>query len=152
MATVTSYISLKNYIENFANQHDQIQRFESDFYDQMQNFSTDDNAFPILYMVPNNTTFGGEIDIYNVTFYCFQVIRKDRVDVMNAYSDCQLILNDLKKYIEDGPNTLFGLSPDNTAISEPLREVVMDYVTGAQMTIDIEVDTYTVCDIPLNDE
>lgn len=146
---VTSYNSLIQFIESFASNHLQIQRFQAEFEDQMPNFATDGEAFPVLFMSPVSTEFGEFADKYTVNFFCYAPIQKDRSDVNNVHSDTQLILNDLKKFIKNSPNTLFGIEADGNSI--PMREITMDYVIGNTMTVTIDVDTYGICDIPFAD-
>jgi len=146
---VTSYISLIQFIESFASNHLQVQRFQAEFEDQMPNFATDGEAFPVLFMSPVSTEFGEFADKYTVNFFCYAQIQKDRSDVNNVFSDTQLILNDLKKFIKDSENVMFGIEADANSI--PMREITMDYVIGNTMTVTIDVDTYTICDIPFSD-
>jgi len=115
----------------------------------MPNFATNGEAFPVLFMAPVSTEFGEFADKYTVNFYCYAPIQKDRSDVNNVHSDTQLILNDLKKFIKNSPNTLFGIEADGSSI--PMREITMDYVIGNTMTVTIDVDTYGICDIPFAD-
>jgi hypothetical protein len=149
MSTVTSYIKLVQFIEDFASNHRQVQRFQAEFNDQMPNFATNGEAFPVLFMSPVSTTFGEFADAYEVQIYCYSPIQKDRADVNYVHSDTQMILNDLKKYIKDGENQFFGIEADVTSI--PMREITTDYVIGNMMTVTIDVDTYGVCDIPFVD-
>lgn len=146
---VTSYIKLVHFIEEFANLHEQVQRFQAEIDDQLPNFATDGEAFPVLFISPVGSRFGEYADVHTINVYCYSRLTNDRSNVNNVYSDTQLILNDLKKYIQSGDNFLFDIIGDVNTI--PMREITMDYVFGNVMTLDITVDTYSVCEIPLSD-
>lgn len=147
---VQSYIGLVNYIENFAQNHLQIRRFKAEFDEQLPNFATETEAYPILFMSPVSNVYSQNDDRFIVKFYCFDVIQKDRSNINTIYSDTSLILNDLKKFIQDGDNYLFNVdSVEATAI--PINNALLDYVAGVQMELIIQVDTYSYCEIPLDD-
>lgn len=147
---VQSYIGLVNYIENFAQNHLQIRRFKAEFDEQLPNFATETEAYPILFMSPVSNVYSQNDDRFIVKFYCFDVIQKDRSNINNIYSDTSLILNDLKKFIQDGDNYLFNVdSVESNAI--PINNALLDYVAGVQMELIIQVDTYSYCEIPLDD-
>ena len=145
---VTSYLKLIEFIDDFASQHEQIRRFVSDFTEQLPNFATETEAFPILFMAPINSVFGDNEDTYTVTFYAFDIIQKDRANINYIVSDTNLILNDLKKYVKDGDNYTFDIL--GTPNSIPINNALLDYAAGWQMTVTFSVDTYCYTEIPLN--
>lgn len=147
---VQSYIGLVNYIENFAQNHLQIRRFKAEFDEQLPNFATETEAYPILFMSPSSNVYAQNDDRFVVNFYCFDVIQKDRSNINTIYSDCSLILNDLKKFIQDGDNYLFNVDSIE-ATATPINNALLDYVAGVQMQLIIQVDTYSYCEIPLDD-
>lgn len=147
--SVTSYYKLTKFIDAFASAHNQVKRFQSEFEDQMPNFATVGESFPVLFMSPVSTNFGENEDIYTVNIYCYARILNDRSDLIKTFSDTQLILNDLKKYILGGDYTEFNISDNANAY--PMREITMDYVVGNMMTIDISVGTYSSCEIPFDE-
>lgn len=143
---VNSYLKLIQFVDDFASQHEQIQRFKAEFDEQIPNFATETEAYPILFMSPVNSVFAQNEDSYTVTFYCFDIIQKDRKNINYITSDTNLILNDLKKYIQDGDNYTFDII--GTANAIPINNALLDYVAGWQMTLTINVDTYSYCEIP----
>ena len=146
---VTSYIKLIQFVDDFASQHEQIQRFKAEFDEQMPNFATETEAYPILFMSPVSSVFAMNEDTYTVTFYCFDIIQKDRANINTIVSDTNLILNDLKKYFKDGDNYTFDIIGDPIAV--PLNNALLDYAGGWQMTVTFSVDTYSYCEIPFAD-
>ena len=146
---VTSYKQLIKFVDDFASQHQQIQRFRAEFEEQMPNFATENEAYPILFMAPVGSQFFFNQDTYTVRFYCFDIIQKDRANINYILSDTNLILNDLKKWFQDGTNYTFDILGDPTAT--PINNALLDYAAGWQMDITFNVDTYCVDEIPFKD-
>jgi hypothetical protein len=76
-----SYIRLLNAFESFSNAHLQIKRFASDFPEQVPNFGTEKENYPILFVSPNNTIFDENANQFTVDVYCFDIIEKDRINI-----------------------------------------------------------------------
>lgn len=148
MANV-SYINLLQELELFSNNHLQVKRFGSDFAEQMENYATETEQYPILYVVPTSTIPLENTTNYNVTIYCWDIIQKDRANINTILSDTNLILCDLYKYFTDG-NSPDYISILNTQTLTPMNNALLDYCAGWQMNITFEVDTYTHCEIPFN--
>jgi hypothetical protein len=146
---VTSYKQLIKFVDDFASQHQQIQRFRAEFEEQMPNFATENEAYPILFMAPVGSQFFFNQDTYTVRFYCFDIIQKDRANINYILSDTNLILNDLKKWFQEGSNYTFDILGDPTAT--PINNALLDYAAGWQMDITFNVDTYCVDEIPFKD-
>lgn len=49
---MTSYQALINEITDFYNNHVQVKKVGSDFQEQMTNFATKDEKYPIVFIVP----------------------------------------------------------------------------------------------------
>jgi hypothetical protein len=128
--SVNSYKQLIATIDDFANQHMQIQRFKAEFQEQLPNFSNTSEAFPILFMTPVGTQFLTNIDRYTVRFYCFDLIQRDRENINTILSDTNLILNDLKKWFSEGDNDQFLIENEPILLrfwwTNPINLVVLD--------------------------
>lgn len=146
---ITSYKQLIKFVDDFAYQHQQIQRFRAEFEEQMPNFATENEAYPILFMSPIGSQFKDNEDTYTVRFYCFDIIQKDRANINFILSDTNLILNDLKKWFKDGDNYTLDILNDPTAT--PINNALLDYVAGWQMDITFNVDTYCFNEIPFKE-
>ena len=144
----TSYIVLLQNIELFCSNHMQIKKFGSDFEEQMPNFATQNEAYPILFVAPQTSQLNDNLSQFTVSVYCFDIIQKDRENINTILSDCQQILNDLHKFFKDGNITYIDVL--QTSSLTPINNALLDYVAGWQMTIVFEVETYTICDIPFN--
>ena len=144
-----TYIRILRAIELFASEHLQIKKFSSDFPEQMPNFATKDEAYPILYVSPSNAIFNLNTNRFDLRVFCYDVIQKDRENINTILSDTNSILNDLVLWLREGD--LVGIDLVNEPRVTPINNELLDYVAGWELTLTLEVDTYTVCDIPFNE-
>jgi hypothetical protein len=144
----TTYQKLLNKIEAFCNAHLQIKKYKGEFKEQMPNFATLDEKYPIVFVVPNGDTEGLELNQFTIEVYCLDIIQKDRANINTIVSDCHLILKDLYLYFKDGTDLEVDVIGDPTMT--PLNNDLLDYAAGWVMTITFEVEGYTVCAIPMN--
>jgi hypothetical protein len=144
----TTYQKLLNKIEAFCNAHLQIKKYKGEFKEQMPNFATLDEKYPIVFVVPNGDTEGLELNQFTLEVYCLDIIQKDRANINTIVSDCHLILKDLYLYFKDGTDFEVDVIGDPTMT--PLNNDLLDYAAGWVMTITFEVEGYTVCAIPMN--
>ena len=144
---MTSYYALLNKLETFFNAHLQVKKFGGEFREQMPNFSTMDERYPLVYVVPTSELSGMNTNVFTLEVYCVDIIQKDRTNINTILSDCQLILNDLYLYYTDGTDLSVTILTDPTMT--PLNNFDLDYVAGWVGTFTFEVDQYSVCAIPL---
>jgi hypothetical protein len=144
---MTSYYTLLNKLETFFNAHIQVKKFGGEFREQMPNFSTLDERYPLVYVVPTSETSGMNTNVFTLDVYCVDIIQKDRANINTILSDTQLILNDLYLYYTDGSDLSIDIIVDPTMT--PLNNFDLDYVAGWVGTFTFEVNQYSVCEIPL---
>ena len=144
---MTSYYTLLNKLETFFNAHIQVKKFGGEFREQMPNFSTLDERYPLVYVVPTSETSGMNTNVFTLDIYCVDIIQKDRANINTILSDTQLILNDLYLYYTDGSDLSIDILVDPTMT--PLNNFDLDYVAGWVGTFTFEVNQYSVCEIPL---
>ena len=144
---MTSYYALLNKLETFFNAHLQVKKFGGEFREQMPNFSTMDERYPLVYVVPTSELSGMNTNVFTLEVYCVDIIQKDRANINTILSDTQLILNDLYLYYTDGSDLSVTVITDPTMT--PLNNFDLDYVAGWVGTFTFEVDQYSVCAIPL---
>jgi hypothetical protein len=144
----TTYIQLLRTIESFASEHLQVKKFGSDFPEQLPNFATKDEAYPILFVSPSSTFSNEYTKTFNITVYSYDIIQQDRANINTILSDTHSILNDLVVWFnaESTPVDLIG-----TPTINPLNNALLDYCAGWSMNLTLEVDNSTVCDIPFNE-
>jgi hypothetical protein len=145
---MTSYKGLLNKIEAFCNAHLQIKKYGGEFKEQMPNFSTENEKYPIVYIVPTSDISDLNTNQFTLDIYCVDIIQKDRANINTIVSDCNLILNDLYLYFLDGNDlTIDVIGASN---GSPLNNFDLDYSAGWVKSITFEVQAYSVCAIPMN--
>jgi len=134
-------------LETFCNSHLQVQKFGADFLEQLPNFATQDEKYPIVFVnIPNSATVGENLNTYSLDIYCLDIIQKDRDNIITILSDTQLILNDIYLDLQTGTDWTIDVT---AASMTPLNNDLLDYAAGFVMTLDIEVETYCVTDLPI---
>lgn len=147
-----SYLKILQTAETFAQNHAEIQRFGSDFLEQLGNWATQTEEYPILFAVPNSASLNAlnfsSLANYTITFYALDVIQKDRANINTVLNTTSQILTDLHKYYHEVE--VEGVDIVQTSSLIPVNNYLLDYVAGWQMIITFEVDTFSYCDIPLD--
>jgi len=134
-------------LETFCDSHLQVQKFGADFLEQLPNFATQDEKYPIVFVnIPNSATVGENLNTYSLDIYCLDIIQKDRDNIITILSDTQLILNDIYLDLQTGTDWTIDVTAASMA---PLNNDLLDYAAGFVMTLDIEVETYCVTDLPI---
>ena len=136
-----------NKIIAFYNSHLQVKKVGSDFKEQMTNFATKDEKYPIVFIVPVSVSNTENTNIFTFDIYCFDIIQKDRANIITILSDTHQILMDLYNYFTFSKDLSMDVSgiPSFTALNNDL----LDYAAGYVMNITLEVDNWTDCDVPL---
>jgi hypothetical protein len=148
MAT-SSYITVKNALEQFAENHLVIKRFKTSFFEQIDNFSTADNTFPILYVVPSDVTFEQYTDRFFFRIYCVDILQKDRSNESAILNDTLLTLRDLYNWLKIADN---GLNVLSTARAIPVNNFLVDYTAGWYLDVEVEgLAESNDCSIPFTD-
>jgi hypothetical protein len=145
---MTSYITLLSKIEQFCNAHLQIKKYGGEFREQMPNFSTKDEKYPVVFVEPLSDLEDLNTNQFSINVYCVDIIQKDRANLNTILSDCQLILKDMYVYYTNDMD--IQLDVIGTASMTPVNNFDSDYVAGWVMGITFEVATYGPCEIPMN--
>jgi hypothetical protein len=136
-----------NKITAFYKSHLQVKKVGADFKEQMTNFATKDEKYPIVFIVPVTVSNTENTNIYTLDIYCFDIIQKDRANIITILSDTHQILMDLYNYFTFSKDLSMDIIqiPSFTALNNDL----LDYAAGYVMTITLEVSNWTDCDVPL---
>ena len=145
-----SYIQLINKLKTFFESNMFVQRFESDFLEQFDNYSGQNEKYPMVFMSLDSSSTTDYLGEFTIQLHCLDVIQKDRANINNIISDTQLILQDLYRYLKDGDDT--SIYVESSANYTPLNNAFCDYLAGNVMTLSIEVETQSLCELPLEDE
>jgi hypothetical protein len=144
---MTSYIALINKIEGFYNNHLQVQKVGSDFIEQLPNFATQDEKYPLVFIAPIVASPTENTNTVSLEIYCLDIIQKDRANINVILSDCHQILIDLVNYFTFSDDHDFDIL--GSASLTPLNNQLLDYAAGWVMSIDIEMSNWTDCQVPL---
>ena len=145
---MTSYITLLSKIEQFCNAHLQIKKYGGEFREQMPNFSTQNEKYPVVFVEPISDLEDLNTNQFSINVYCVDIIQKDRANLNSIVSDCQLILKDLYVYYRNDMD--IQLDVVGTSTMTPINNFDLDYVAGWVMSITFEVSSYGACEIPMN--
>jgi len=144
---MTSYITLLSKIEQFCNAHLQIKKYGGEFREQMPNFSTKNEKYPVVFVEPISDLEDLNTNQFSINVYCVDIIQKDRANLNTIVSDCQLILKDMYVYYTNDMDA--QLDVVGTSTMTPINNFDLDYVAGWVMSITFEVATYGPCEIPM---
>lgn len=147
MAT-TSYTTIKNALEQFAENHLSVRRFKTSFFEQIDNFSSSDNTFPILYAIPSDVTFDQYVNRYFFRIYCVDILQKDRSNESAILNDTLLVLRDLYNWLKISDN---GLNTLSTSRAIPVNNFLVDFTAGWYIDIEVEGQAESNdCSIPFS--
>ena len=141
-----SYQSIVDKITAFYDNHLQVKKVGSDFKEQMVNFATADEKYPLIYVVPTEVTPSENVTTFNLEIYCFDIIQMDRANITTILSDTQQILQDL--YLEFTFSDDYDFDIDGQPTFIPLNNDLLDYAAGWQMNISVVIPSWTNCPIP----
>jgi hypothetical protein len=144
---MTSYQALINHIEAFYNDHLQVKKVGSDFTEQLPNFATKDERYPLVFIAPVFASPTTNTNTISLEIYCFDIIQKDRANITVILSDCHQILVDLVNqftFSDDYSFDIIGL-PSLT----PMNNQLLDYAAGWMMSLDVDMSNWTDCQVPL---
>jgi hypothetical protein len=149
MSQQISYNQLIDYIEDFSDNHLQLQRFGEGFRADINIISTEENNFPILYVEPLSHSVQNWVQRYRIRIYCLDLLQQDKSNRREILSDCLQILNDLYKYIKNDTNNNFDVS--NIPTSLPVQNISIEGIAGWSSEFEILVTINdNICDIPLD--
>jgi hypothetical protein len=141
-----SYQSIVDKITTFYDSHLQVKKVGSDFKEQMVNFATKDEKYPLVYIVPTGVTPSENVTTFNLELYCFDIIQMDRANITTILSDTQQILQDL--YLEFTFSNDYDFDIDGQPTFIPLNNDLLDYAAGWQMNLSVVIPSWTNCQIP----
>jgi hypothetical protein len=85
---------------------------------------------------------------FTIDLYCLDIIQKDRLNINNILSDTHLILQDLYRYLKDSETLPIDVL--SGADYTPMNNAFCDYLAGNQLTLVVEVETQSLCELPID--
>ncbi len=145
---IQNYNTIINTLNQFANAHLSLKRFKVSFFDQMDPFTSSDNSFPILYVIPNDVSFQENIDVISFRVYCVDLLQKDRSNEQTVLNQTLLIQRDLTNWLRQSDNDLNIL---NNPRAIPINNFGTDFTVGWYVDFEIEATPETTdCSIPFS--
>lgn len=144
---MNSLQSITNKIVSFYTAHQQVFKVGSDFKEQLYNFATQDEKYPLVYIVPSGVIPTENTTEFTFDIFCYDIIQKDRANIITILSDTQQILSDLNVYFNDSSD--FSFDVVGVPTFTPLNNDLLDYAAGYQMTITLTVNDWTDCAVPI---
>lgn len=144
---MTSYQALINHIQSFYNDHLQVKKVGSDFNEQLPNFATKDERYPLVFITPIVASTTMDVNTISLEVYCLDIIQKDRANITVILSDCHQILVDLVNYFNFSDDYSFDIVGSPSI--NPLNNQLLDYAAGWVMTLDVDISNWTNCQVPL---
>lgn len=147
---IQSYSTIVSALRQFSEAHLNTQRFKCSFVEQLDNFSTEEKSFPILFAIPDSVGLEENIDSFNFRVYCLDILQKDRSNEPAIMNSTLLVLTDLANWLRlDDTNELNLL---NNPIATPVNNALMDNTAGWFFDIEIEANAQrNSCSIPYSD-
>jgi len=141
-----NFITIIQALQLFSDTHPNVKRFKTAFFEQMDQFSSSDNTWPILYAIPSTIQFNENVSNYAFRIYCIDVMLKDRSNEDPIKLATSEILRDLIIWIKSKENPLNII---NTPTLVPYNNGTQDYTSGWYMDVTIQgVATMTECALP----
>lgn len=144
---MNSLQAIINHITAFYTAHKQVFKVGSDFKEQLYNFATQDEKYPLVYIVPSGVVPTENTTEFNFDIFCYDIIQKDRANIITILSDTQQILSDLNIYFNDSND--FSFDVVGVPTFQPLNNDLLDYAAGYQMSITLTVNDWTDCAVPI---
>lgn len=141
------YLNFLKLLESFADNHQMIKRFSTDFDEQFNQKCTIDNIYPFMYVAPRQGTAGVNTSTYTFRVYVVDQLQKDRSNVGYILNDTSFILGNLRILLGE-TNDEIPVTLINTPVVVPLNNFGVDFLAGHYADFEIEYDSAGLCDIP----
>jgi hypothetical protein len=146
---IKNYNEVINALTQFANAHLSLKRFKTSFFEQIDNFATAENSFPILYAVPTDVTFEEQIDVMSMRIYCVDILQKDRSNEQSILNETLLVLRDLVNWIRE--TSTLDLNVVGTPRAVPINNFLTEFTVGFYIDLSVETSPETNdCSIPFS--
>lgn len=143
-----TYNGIINVIESFANAHLDIKRFIAEDEDQMSVLTSQQTAFPLMFIAPTSNVYDYQINQVSMRTYVYDRLLKDRSNITDIRSKTNQILNDFDVWLRKETELPFEISTISNAFT--FSSELMTDVTGWYMDITIDIPSYETCKIPFS--
>jgi hypothetical protein len=137
---------IKTLFENIANAHKQIQDFEFGEVWEIEEKMNKEAKYPMLYVAPIQTLDNEQVFERSFHVFVFDMLSKDKSNVVDAWSDTEQILYDVIKIFKN-ESANYEVVGQSTLL--PFKEDNSDWAIGYRTELVIRTDANSnYCDIP----
>lgn len=132
--------------QNIATAHKQINDFGQGELWEIEGTIKPGIKYPMLWVTPVNSTPEDQIKRRTFTLLVFAQVKKDKSNELSVLSDCEQILDDILKILEnESPDYEYTGQPQFV----PFKEELGDWVAGYRADVEIITDrANNYCDVP----
>lgn len=133
----------------FAIAHQDIQRIGFEFEEQIDQFVSAEQSYPVLFIVPLPNPFLGKgLVNYGFRVYTLDIIQADRSNVVNLINKTELILRDFVTFFHRDGDAPIYLEQEPTSI--PVNNYTTDNCAGHYIDIVVQSKDDFACGIPFS--
>tara|TARA_R110000772_G_scaffold186495_1_gene297686 strand:+ start:1481 stop:1948 length:468 start_codon:yes stop_codon:yes gene_type:complete len=146
---VGSLVRLVDKIKTVTDNYILVEKFDSDFESELQNYVTKDSKFfSIFVAIPKDEVMRVKenVNSFSIDVFCYAPIQADRSNILSVVSDASLILADLYRDLQDDEDEEFDLMNEQPIYSQ--NNSRLDYLAGATMRLDFDGVPVSRCAIP----
>ena len=143
---MTNYDDIIQAIAVFGGAHYQVKKVGSDFREQMPNYCTKDEKYPVLFCVPTGSQSGQIVRNIGIDIYCVDLIQDDRGNITQVVRDTELILSDLFTWFSSSQFEKLNIEEIG---KQPINNADLDYVAGYFSSFNFVVPAFCENVIPM---
>lgn len=141
-------------LQSFAINNLNVKRFHFDFKEQLNNFSSKEDTFPLCFIAPelnvnvsnNNGYYGQQM---NLSIFILDRINKDRTNILTILNETNNILNDLIIWFKTNKNITITA---DSFVSFPINNHTTDLTAGYELSVSFLVNSISDCFNPHSKE
>lgn len=122
-------------------------RFGAEALEQIDNFTEKNEKYPLVFMSLQSANTLDYLATFTIELHCLDLIQDDRANINNIWSDTQLILQDLYRYLRDADELPIDVL--SGADYDFLNNAFCDYLAGTKLSLTVEVLTQSLCELPI---
>jgi hypothetical protein len=131
----SSFIGVTNALLQFAIAHQEIKRYAVNSADQLNQFSTDGEAFPLLFIAPISVQVDQNTNLFTFRVYTIDRLLQDRTNYQFILNSCASIQRDLVNWLRESDDHNMNLV--SNSIANEIHDNTLDYCAGWVMDMQI---------------
>lgn len=145
---INTLITIKDALNAFVEQHEQLKRIEWEADDHRAPKITEGCEFPMLFVAPIDVSLGRAMNVHTLRIYVYERINDDRLDIIENANDTSLILRDIRVWWNAYSTSGIEIVEDPTGIFISDRE--LDLLVGYTADFRFEIPSHGRCSVPIS--